>query len=225
MDNMSNTLQTVMQVQEQYRKVMEPWIKHQEMINQITSSFNQIVNPLGDITGQIQNSLNFRNEWIDTLGLAAEIVKPMHSLFEQHAGLIKSLQSVAKTLELLGLQNQLVSNNLFATTDYIKDITAAWRVSLKIDDVWQRSIAAQNIAFLRLTPDYRALSLPRGGKKAIRGLTKTAAQRVIQTDDILFDPKDAEYFHKNSPDKKVNANEISVVESSIELFEEISFLI
>ena len=33
MDNMSNTLQTVMQVQEQYRKVMEPWIKHQEMIN------------------------------------------------------------------------------------------------------------------------------------------------------------------------------------------------
>ena len=78
MDNMSNTLQTVMQVQEQYRKVMEPWIKHQEMIN-------QIVNPLGDITGQIQNSLNFRNEWIDTLGLATEIVKPMHSLFEQHA--------------------------------------------------------------------------------------------------------------------------------------------
>ena len=125
MDNMSNTLQTVMQVQEQYRKVMEPWIKHQEMINQITSSFNQIVNPLGDITGQIQNSLNFRNEWIDTLGLAVEIVKPMHSLFEQHAGLIKSLQSVAKTPELLGLQNQLVSNNLFATTDYIKDITAA----------------------------------------------------------------------------------------------------
>lgn len=46
---------------------------------------------------------------------------------------------------------------------------------------------------------------------------------MIQTDDILFDPKDAEYFHKNSPDKKVNANEISVVESSIELFEEISF--
>lgn len=216
MDNMSNTLQTVMQVQEQYRKVMEPWIKHQEMIN-------QIVNPLGDITGQIQNSLNFRNEWIDTLGLATEIVKPMHSLFEQHAGMIKSLQSVAKTPELLGLQNQLVSNNLFATADYIKDITAVWRVSLKIDDIWQRSIAAQNIAFLRLTPDYRALSLPRGGKKAIRGLTKTAAQRVIQTDDILFDPKDAEYFHKNSPDKKVNANEISVVESSIELFEEISF--
>lgn len=216
MDNMSNTLQTVMQVQEQYRKVMEPWIKHQEMIN-------QIVNPLGDITGQIQNSLNFRNEWIDTLGLATEIVKPMHSLFEQHAGMIKSLQSVAKTPELLGLQNQLVSNNLFATADYIKDITAVWRVSLKIDDIWQRSIAAQNIAFLRLTPDYRALSLPRGGKKAIRGLTKTAAQRVIQTDDILFDPKDAEYFHKNSPDKKVNANEISVVESSIELFEKISF--
>ena len=160
MDNMSNTLQTVMQVQEQYRKVMEPWIKHQEMIN-------QIVNPLGDITGQIQNSLNFRNEWIDTLGLATEIVKPMHSLFEQHAGMIKSLQSVAKTPELLGLQNQLVSNNLFATADYIKDITAVWRVSLKIDDIWQRSIAAQNIAFLRLTPDYRALSLPRGGKKAI----------------------------------------------------------
>ena len=146
--------------------------------------------------------------------------RPVIHVVEKILGILIALSCCQRQPAASGIP---ILRHLLAKQIELAQCVLSELVSLLGDDIWQRSIAAQNIAFLRLTPDYRALSLPRGGKKAIRGLTKTAAQRVIQTDDILFDPKDAEYFHKNSPDKKVNANEISVVESSIELFEEISF--
>lgn len=221
MDKLSQALTAAVQVQEQYSKMMEPWIEQREAIEKVLSPLNQLIN--NDINEQIQDSLEVREKWLGTINMATEAIQPMQSLLQQHAGMIEALQSVAKTPELLGLQNQLITNNLFAASDYIRDLTSSWEAALGISDIVERSIAAQNIAFLRLTPDYRELSLPRGGKKAIKGLTVSAAKEITQTDDILFNPKDGEYYHKNSPQNKVSADEISVAESSLEVFETISF--
>lgn len=51
-----------------------------------------------------------------------------------------------------------------AMAEYAANLTDQWYESIKIQDVAERSMAAQNIAMLRLTPDYESLQLPRGGK-------------------------------------------------------------
>lgn len=84
-------------------------------------------------------------------------------------------------------------------------------------------MAAQNIAMLRLTPDYESLQLPRGGKSVLKALSLTAATKLTQTDKIYFDPKEKEFYHIESPELKVTANQITVLESSQDLFAEISF--
>lgn len=46
---------------------------------------------------------------------------------------------------------------------------------------------------------------------------------MTQTDKIYFDPKEKEFHHVESPELKVTANQITVLESSQDLFAEISF--
>lgn len=53
-------------------------------------------------------------------------------------------------------------------------------------------------------------------------MTKTTAKKLLQSDKIWFDPKEKDFYHKDSPDVKLSADQITVVESSLELFEEFS---
>ena len=53
-------------------------------------------------------------------------------------------------------------------------------------------------------------------------MTKTTAKKLMQSDNIQFDPKEKDFYHKDSPDIKLSADQITVVESSLELFEEIT---
>ena len=72
-----------------------------------------------------------------------------------------------------------------------------------------------------MLPNYDELELPRGSKKVLKALTKTTAKKLMQSDKVQFDPKEKDFYHKDSPDIKFSADQITVVESSLELFEEI----
>lgn len=92
--------------------------------------------------------------------------------------------------------------------------------ALGVANVLERSIAAQNLAMVRMLPCYSDLELPRGSKKVLRSLTKTTAKKLMQSDEIQFDPKEKDFYHKDSPESKLSADQITVVESSLELFAE-----
>lgn len=64
-----------------------------------------------------------------------------------------------------------------------------WQSGLGVANVLERSIAAQNLAMVRMLPCYSDLELPRGSKKVLRSLTKTTAKKLMQSDEIQFDPK------------------------------------
>lgn len=117
---------------------------------------------------------------------------------------------------------QAMGSGLSAISDYIGGLTSQWDNALALNDVLERSIAAQNFAVVRMLPNYADLELPRGSKKVLKSLTKTTAKKLLQSDKIWFDPKEKDFYHKDSPDVKLSADQITVVESSLELFEEFS---
>ena len=117
---------------------------------------------------------------------------------------------------------QAMGSGLSAISDYIGGLTSQWDNALALNDVLERSIAAQNFAVVRMLPNYADLELPRGSKKVLKSLTKTTAKKLLQSDKIRFDPKEKDFYHKDSPDVKLSADQITVVESSLEMFEEFS---
>ena len=64
------------------------------------------------------------------------------------------------------------------------------------------------------------MTLPRGGKSVLKLLTKTTAKELVKAEKIQFDPKEKVFYHEDSPDSKLTADQVTVVESSLELFEE-----
>lgn len=117
---------------------------------------------------------------------------------------------------------QAMGCGLSAISDYISGLTSQWNNALVLNDVLERSIAAQNFAVVRMLPNYDNLGLPRGSRKIFKSLTKTTAKKLMQSDNIQFDPKEKDFYHKDSPDIKLSADQITVVECSLELFEEIT---
>lgn len=198
---------------------MEPWVKS---IQDVSNVFEPAIRGM-EFADELRESLNKRMEWIESLNFAIEVTRPVQRMLEQQANMINSLQLAAKTSELWNFQNQLIQNKTYAADEYMKNFSKMWKSSLLVSDIYERSIAAQDIAFLRLMPNYRELDLPWGSKKAVKGLTKSAAEKVTQTEDILIDPKDGKFFHKDNPYRKISADRISVAESSLDLFEEIKF--
>ena len=90
-------------------------------------------------------------------------------------------------------------------------------------DIVERSMAAWNLAVLCMFPDYGSLNLPRGNKRVRRFLTKLAAKRLMHTEEILFDPDEMEFFHKDTSEQTVTVDQIMVVASSLELIATIGF--
>ena len=185
----------------------------------------------------------------EAMKMFAETVEPYHDLLTKNvaatattaaatianamsdfdkAGLLAALEAATETPEILELQAQLknstlaTATGLSAVSDYVSDLTAQWNEALLSTEVEERSIAAQNFAMIRMLPDYSKLELPRGSKTLLKSLTKATAEKLTQTQDILFDPKERKFYHKNSPERKLTANQITVVESSQDLFADIS---
>lgn len=105
---------------------------------------------------------------------------------------------------------------------YINGIAEQWNYSLGLDNIKDRSIGAQNIAGIRIFPEYSNFKMPWGFKTVLKSLTKSAALALTKTDDIFFDPKGRNFYHKDFPEKKLSSDQITVVQSSMELFADIS---
>ena len=161
-----------------------------------------------------------------SLSSVAQTLVSDENLF--NSDVLTAFETATMTPELREFRTQFESNvqavgsGLSAVSDYMDQLTSQWDSALALNDVLGRSIAAQNFTVVRILPNYDDLKLPRGGKKVLKSLTKTTAKKLMQSDKIQFDPKEKDFYHKDSPDIKFSADQITVVESSLELFEEFS---
>lgn len=171
---------------------------------------------------------NFMESVDDIFAVPAAEWNPNRDADYSISGVIAALDSASKTPELLNLQLQLqrsVSSadfGLSAVFDYISDLPSQWNSALDMTVIEERSIAAQNLALVRILPYYKKLNLPYGSKRVLKSLTKATAKKLTQTEDILFDPRGRKFYHKDSPEQKLTADQITVVESSQDLFSDIS---
>lgn len=166
------------------------------------------------------------NSITESMKTVATVVQPYQDMNLFKANVLVAIESATITPELQAFRSQLESNvqamGLTAISDYIGGLASQWDNALALSDVLDRSIAAQNLAVVRMLPNYNDLVLPRGSKKVLKSLTKTTAKKLMESDKIQFDPKGKNFYHKESPDVKFSADQITVVESSLELFEEFS---
>lgn len=230
----SSALQQAASVTEQIRIQQAPFI-------QALQPFKDIMQPYQNLIKQ--NSLGLATTTASLSSVAKTVVPDdaLRSITESVNSVAASMQSYRDikdvlatfeaatiTPELQAFQSQLknnvqvMGNGLSAISDYIGELTLKWDNALALNDVLERSIAAQNFAVVRMLPNYDELELPRGSKKVLKALTKTTAKKLMQSDKVQFDPKEKDFYHKDSPDIKFSADQITVVESSLELFEEIS---
>ena len=164
----------------------------------------------------------------DSLNVVATAMQPYRDINLFNSEVLAAFEAATTTPELREFRTQfegnvqVMGNGLSAISDYIGGLTSQWNNALALNDVLERSIAAQNFAVVRMLPNYDELELPRGGKRVLKSLTKTTAKKLMQSGAIQFDPKEKDFYHKDSPDIKFSANQITVVESSLELFEEFS---
>ena len=162
----------------------------------------------------------------ESLNAVATAIQPYQDMNLFNSDVLAAFEDAAITPELREFRTQLevnvqeMGNGMSAISDYINGLTSQWDNALRLTDVFERSIAAQNLAMVRILPCYNDLKLPRGSKKVLRSLTKTTAKKLMQSDEIRFDPKEKDFYHKESPDSKLSADQITVVESSLELFAE-----
>lgn len=161
-----------------------------------------------------------------TLNIVATAIQPYRDMNPFNSDVLAAFEVATITPELREFRTQFEGNiqamgsGLSAISDYIGGLTSQWDNALALNDVLERSIAAQNFAVVRMLPNYDDLVLPRGGKRVLKSLTKTTAKKLMQSDKIQFDPKEKDFYHQDSPDIKLSADQITVVESSLELFEE-----
>lgn len=164
----------------------------------------------------------------ETLNIVATAMKPYRDMKLFNSDVLSTFKMATITPELQEFWIQFEGDvqamgcGLSAISDYISGLSSQWNNALVLNDVLERSIAAQNFAVVRMLPNYDDLKLPRGSKKILKSLTKTTAKKLMQSDNIQFDPKEKDFYHKDSPDIKLSADQITVVESSLELFEEIT---
>lgn len=162
----------------------------------------------------------------ESLNAVATAIQPYQDMNLFNSDVLAAFEAAAITPELREFRTQFevnvqeMGNVMSAISDYINGLTSQWDNALGVSDVLERSIAAQNLAMVRMLPCYGDLELPRGSKKVLRSLTKTTAKKLMQSDEIQFDPKEKDFYHKDSPESKLSADQITVVESSLELFAE-----
>ena len=232
----SPTMQMAASVADQIRKQQAPLIQalqplqdamqpYHDLMEQNSSGLAAANASISSVAKTLvpDNALSSMTESINTV---ATIMQPYQDMNLFKPQVLAAIESATITPELQAFHSQLESNvqamGLTAISDYIGGLTSQWDNALVLNDVLERSIAAQNFAVVRMLPNYDDLKLPRGGKRVLRSLTKKTAKKLMQSDKIQFDPKEKDFYHQDSPDIKLSADQITVVESSLELFEEFS---
>ena len=163
-----------------------------------------------------------------TLNAVATVMQPYRDINPFNSDVLAVFETASITPELQEFRTQYeisvqaMGSGITAISDYIDELTTQWNNAFALNDVLERSIAAQNFAVVRILPNYNDLDLPRGGKRILKSLTKTTAKKLMQSEKIQFDPKEKVFYYKDSPDNKLSADQITVVASSLELFEEFS---
>ena len=229
----SSTMQMAASAAEQIRKQQASVIQTlQDAIQPYHSMTEQNSSGLAAATASISSVAKTLvpddaiNSMTESMKTVATVVQPYQDMNLFKANVLAAIESATITPELQAFRSQLESNvqamGLTAISDYIGGLASQWDNALALSDVLDRSIAAQNLAVVRMLPNYNDLVLPRGSKKVLKSLTKTTAKKLMESDKIQFDPKGKNFYHKESPDVKFSADQITVVESSLELFEEFS---
>ena len=195
-----------------------------------TQKIQQIVQPLRPAIEQVQRIqqlgvYDVAQTAVNTTAVPQILNMQKQGMFDHPAyrnGMTAALQVQAKTKEILALQEGILGNPSFAVNEYVRQMNQNWQEMMGLTSIVQRSVNAQNIAILKFVPDYDKYDLPYGVKSTVRGLSKKAAKRVAEADDILYDTKDRKFYHEEEPEKKVAARTITVITSSIELFADIT---
>ena len=195
-----------------------------------TQKIQQIVQPLKPAIEQAQRMkqlgvYDVAQTAVNTTAVSQILSMQKQGMFNHPAyrnGMTAALQVQAKTKEILALQEGILGNPSFAVNEYVRQMNQNWQGMMGLTSIVQRSVSAQNIAILKFVPDYDKYDLPYGVKSTVRGLSKKAAKRVAEADDILYDTKDRKFYHEEEPEKKVAARTITVITSSIELFADIT---
>ena len=190
----------------------------------------QIVQPLKPAIEQVQQLkqlgvFDVAHTAVNTTSVPQILSMQKQGIFDNVAyrsGLTTALQVQAKTKEVKALQEGILGNESFAVNEYVRQMNKNWQETMGLTSIAQRSMNAQNIAILKFVPDYDKYDLPYGVKTTVRKLSKNAAERVAEADDLLYDTKDRKFYHEEEPEKKVEARTITVIASSIELFADIT---
>lgn len=232
------TMQVAASVAEQIRVQQEPLIQALKPLQDAMQPYHNLMeqNSLGlsaattslFSVAQTFVSVDAMSSMTGTLNAVTTAMKPYRDINPFNSDFLAALEAATITPELREFRTQFEGNvqamgsGLSAISDYIGGLTSQWDNALTLNDVLERSIAAQNFAVVRLLPNYADLKLPLGSKKVLKSLTKTTAKKLLQSDKIWFDPKEKDFYHKDSPDVKLSVDQITVVASSLELFEEFS---
>lgn len=211
-------------------RTFEPILTAVRPYQDFVSQNSHLVETANLISASVQvPSNNIANTVASTLEMVADTVHPLEEITWASTGLAEALSSATKTMELLQLQSNLAASlqplesSMTVFRDYVNAFAVQWNDALCISDAVKRSLAAPNFAMIRFFPDYSSYDLPRGSKRTLKSLSKEAAKKLTQTEEVLFDPKDKKFYHKDTPNCKVTANQVTVVASSLELFADISF--
>ncbi|MBU5430320.1 RES family NAD+ phosphorylase [Kineothrix sp. MSJ-39] len=190
----------------------------------------QIVQPLKPAIEQVQQlgqtgAIDVAQTALSTVAVPQILNMQKQGMFDcpaYRSGLSTALQVQAKTKEVKALQEGVLGDASAAVNEYVRQMNKSWQEMMGLTSIVQRSMNAQNIAILKFVPDYYKYDLPYGVKTTVRKLSKKAAKRVAEAEDLLYDTKDRKFYHAEEPEKKVEARTITVIASSIELFADIT---
>ena len=220
----SSTMQVAANVAEQIRVQQAPLIQALQPLQDAMQPYHNLVeqNSLGlaaataSLSSVAQTLVpdDAMSSMTGTLNAVATAMQPYRDINPFNSDVLAALEAATITPELREFRTQFEGNvqamgsGLSAISDYIGGLTSQWDNALALNDVLERSIAAQNFAVVRMLPNYADLELPRGSKKVLKSLTKTTAKKLLQSDKIWFDPKEKDFYHKDSPDVKLSADQI-----------------
>ena len=162
--------------------------------------------------------------------ITSSVATALNSLepFSAHCFGEKLIPAFESAINNRSFQNLQVNVNslracISSISNYLGELNVKWDMAYTIGDAIKRSFAAQDFAAIRIIPNYSKLDLPYGSKQVLKSLTKSSAKKLMQTDNMMFDPQTRKFFDKASPEVNLSADQIAVIESSLALFEGITF--
>ena len=173
---------------------------------------------------QIAGALKINESMAETLKMVSMCTNSITAA-NMASGVLETINATGKMSDLL--KYQLNMTQILQNTQTAAKLIAG--CSELFSKQWVNAVNgiqkldAPSLAAMRLLPQYRNEKLPRGSKQVMKALTKNAAKELAKTKDIIVDPKDGTFYHEDAPEQKITANQITVVESSLELFETIGF--